>query len=81
MKTLKTAISIPEAIFAEVEEAAKRLGMNRSQLFTTAVAEFLVRHREDKITEKLNEVYSDRPAEIDAVLSKMQFSGLPREDW
>jgi len=81
MKTMKTAISIPEEIFAEVEETARRLGMNRSQLFTTAVAEFLARHREDSITEKLNGVYGDEPAEIDPVLAKMQFSGLSREDW
>jgi metal-responsive CopG/Arc/MetJ family transcriptional regulator len=81
MKALKTAISVPEEIFAEVEETAKRLGMNRSQLFTIAVTEFLVRHREDKVTERLNEVYSDESAEIDHVLAKMQFSRVSREDW
>jgi metal-responsive CopG/Arc/MetJ family transcriptional regulator len=81
MKTVKTAISIPEQIFLRAEETAKRLGMNRSQLFSTALSEFLERHQQTKITEKLNEVYSDQVSELDAALAKMQFSSLGTEDW
>ena len=71
MKTVKTAISISEQIFLRAEETAKRLGMNRSQLFSTALAEFLARHQQDKITEKLNEVYGSEVSELNSVLAKM----------
>ncbi len=81
MKTVKTAISISEQIFLRADEAAKRLGMNRSQLFATALAEFLERHQQDKVTERLNEVYSGEASEPDTVLAKMQFSSLCAEDW
>ena len=38
---MKTAISLPDEIFERVEQAAKRLGVSRSELFTLAVKEFL----------------------------------------
>jgi len=81
MKTVKTAISISEQIFLRAEETAKRLGMNRSQLFSTALAEFLERHQQDKITERLNEVYRGEESELDTVLAQMQFSSLCAKDW
>jgi len=81
MKTVKTAVSISEQIFLQAEETAKRLGINRSQLFSTALAEYLERHKQDKITERLNEVYGSEVSELDAELAKMQFSSLCAEDW
>ncbi|RKX73135.1 MAG: ChpI protein [Spirochaetes bacterium] len=55
---MKTAISIPDNLFAEAEETAKSMGIPRSQLFAKALEEFLNRHKRERITEKLNEVYS-----------------------
>jgi metal-responsive CopG/Arc/MetJ family transcriptional regulator len=81
MKTVKTAISISEPTYLQAEEMARRLGMNRSQLISAALAEFLERHREDNITEKLNEVYEGEESGMDPVLAKMQISGLPCERW
>lgn len=81
MKSLKTAVSIPEEIFRRAEETARRLGMNRSQLVSAALADFLARHGEDRITEKLNEVYGSEESGADPVLATMQFSALAREDW
>ena len=42
---MKTAISIPDDVFAEAEETAQRLGVSRSGLYTRAIAEFVERHR------------------------------------
>ena len=81
MKTRKTAVSIPEQIFLEAEETARRLGRKRSQLYAMALSEFLEKHREDWITEKLDEVYKGESEGTDPVLALMQSSGLSREDW
>ena len=81
MKTVKTAVSISEQIFLQAEETAKRLGINRSQLFSAALAEFLERHKQDKITERLNEVYGEEASGLDAALPAMQFSSFCEEDW
>ena len=54
---MKTAISLPDALFEDAEETAKLMGIPRSQLFARALEEFLTHHRKERITEKLNEVY------------------------
>ena len=51
---MKTAISIPDDIFAEAEELARRLSMSRSKLYSRAVREYVARHSADQVTEKLD---------------------------
>jgi len=41
---MKTAISIPDDLFREVEACSRRLKLSRSRLFATAAREFLARH-------------------------------------
>ncbi|MDR2877162.1 MAG: hypothetical protein LBV36_03870 [Chromatiales bacterium] len=57
---MKTAISIPDEIFEEAERMAKKLGVSRSELYATAVHDFVDRHRRADITERLDAVYADR---------------------
>jgi predicted transcriptional regulator len=51
---MKTAISIPDEVFAEAEQLAKRLQKSRSQLYAEALAEYLHRHDADAVTEAFN---------------------------
>ena len=80
---MKTAISIRDEVFEAAERTAQTLGMSRSQLYSTAVKEFVSRHASQRITERLNEVYgSDDPASLlDENLQALQFRSLPDEDW
>lgn len=80
---MKTAISIPDEIFREAERAAKKLGVSRSELYTKAVLDFVERYRRERLTEKLNEVYSRDEAisELDPHLAALQTQSLSREDW
>jgi metal-responsive CopG/Arc/MetJ family transcriptional regulator len=55
---MKTAVSIPDKLFQSAERTAKKLGIPRSQLFAKALEEFISNHEKDRITEKLNELYS-----------------------
>lgn len=61
MASVKTAISIQESLFDQVNDLAKELQIPRSQLFTLAVEEFVKRHENRRIFETLNEVYEDAP--------------------
>jgi metal-responsive CopG/Arc/MetJ family transcriptional regulator len=61
MATVKTAISIQESLFEQVNDLAEKLQMPRSQLFTLAVEEFVKRHENRRIFEALNQVYEDAP--------------------
>lgn len=51
---MKTAISVPDDIFAEAEALASRMGLNRSQLFTLAVRELIERQGDDPVTQQLD---------------------------
>jgi len=55
---MKTAISLPDTLYAEAEDTAKSMGIPRSQLFAKALEEFISHHRKESITEKYNEIYS-----------------------
>jgi metal-responsive CopG/Arc/MetJ family transcriptional regulator len=81
MKSLKTAISIPENIFLKAEETAKNLGMKRSRLYTAAVSDFIEKHREDDLTTRLNELYAEESSRIDSTFTRMQVSSLAQEIW
>jgi metal-responsive CopG/Arc/MetJ family transcriptional regulator len=56
---MKTAISLPDSLYEDAEETAKSLGIPRSQLYAKAIEEFINSHKKEKITEQLNEIYSE----------------------
>jgi metal-responsive CopG/Arc/MetJ family transcriptional regulator len=78
---MKTAISLPDPLFAEAEQVAKRLRISRSKLYATAITQFLNEHRSRDVTERLNEVYAKEKSKLDPVLHALQLGSLPREDW
>ena len=78
---MKTAISLPDALFVEAEQVAKRLRISRSKLYATAIAQFLKQHGARGVTERLNEVYPQERSQLDPVLHALQLRSLPREDW
>jgi hypothetical protein len=56
---MKTAISLPDQVFYEAEATAHYMGIPRSRLYLNALLEYLEKNNRKKITEKLNEVYTD----------------------
>ncbi|HEY7317710.1 MAG TPA: hypothetical protein VIE89_09065 [Candidatus Binatia bacterium] len=53
---MKTAISIPDKVFADAERLSRRLKKSRSQVYAEAVAEYIARHDPEAITEAMNRV-------------------------
>lgn len=80
---MKTAISIPDEIYKKAERTAKQLGMSRSELYATAVREYVETYNRENLTEKLNEVYAkdDSTSELDPALAAMQAQSLKDERW
>jgi metal-responsive CopG/Arc/MetJ family transcriptional regulator len=54
---MKTAISLPDALYEDAEQTARAMGIPRSQLYARAVSEFIQRHKREEITLRLNDVY------------------------
>ncbi len=79
---MKTAISLPDALFEQGEAEAKKLGVSRSELYARALSAFVLSRQANTVTERLNRVYSADSAEIDPVLFEMQLRSLPpKEKW
>lgn len=80
---MKTAISIPDALFKEAETLAKKRGMSRSELYATAIAEYVKDERFLGVRERLDAVYGADPrkSELNAELAELQSHSLPRDKW
>lgn len=72
---------MPDDLFRVAEAVARRLRVSRSELYATAVAEYLKRQQDNAITERLNEVYARRPAKLDSGLHRAQVKSLERDTW
>ncbi len=78
---MKTAVSVPDDVFRRAEATARRLRVSRSKLYVTAISEFLNRQQHDAVTERLNAVYSRRPAKVDSGLQRAQLRTLEKDSW
>ena len=78
---MKTAISIPDEVFVAAEGLAERMGVSRSQLYSSAIAQYIAAHRSKGVTARLNAVYEDNVAEIDSLILNIQDSSIPAEEW
>ncbi len=79
--SMKTAVSIPDELFHMADAAARRLRISRSQLYATAISEHLSRQQVSDVTERLNEIYSRRPARMDNALHRAQLKALDKDSW
>lgn len=79
---MKTAISIPDPVFKTAERLAKRLGLSRSELYVRAISRYVEVHKNQKVTDLLNEVYSEvENQDIEKGFKLAQFNSIDREDW
>jgi metal-responsive CopG/Arc/MetJ family transcriptional regulator len=78
---MKVAVSIPEDLFDSAETLGKRLGVSRSRLYATALAEFLAKHKGRKTTERLNRLYAEEESQLEKPLRRLQARSISRESW
>jgi metal-responsive CopG/Arc/MetJ family transcriptional regulator len=78
---VKTAISIPDEVFLAADELAERLGVSRSELYATAVAEYIAAMRSEGVTARLNAVYAEHSSTLDPALERAQANSVGSEEW
>lgn len=81
---MKISISLGDDLFHAAEHLATSLGLTRSEFYVQALGEYVRRHDDNHVTEKLNAVYAGVDSSVDQVLGTLQFRSLPplpREDW
>jgi metal-responsive CopG/Arc/MetJ family transcriptional regulator len=78
---MKVALSIPNDLFDAAETLGKKLGVSRSRLYATALAEFLAKHRGRRTTARLDAVYSAEDGRLDVRLRRLQARSLGESSW
>ena len=67
---MKTAISIPDEIFREMEKFAQEHNYSRSEVFVMAIKDFLENLKSKQLLDTLNEVHQDIETAKDTTVRK-----------
>ena len=78
---MKTAISIPDEVFAEADRLAQKLKQSRSQLYCRAVREYVARHSDDDVTTALDALYAQEAPTADSFGGAAAKRTLERSEW
>jgi metal-responsive CopG/Arc/MetJ family transcriptional regulator len=78
---VKTAISIPDDLYAEVERLAQRLKRSRSRVYADAVREYVARHDPEAVTEALNRVADEVAKQVDPAVGSAAARVLRQTEW
>jgi metal-responsive CopG/Arc/MetJ family transcriptional regulator len=78
---MKVAVSIPDPLFKNADQLARKLKKPRSQLYAEALASYVGSHDPKAITENLNQVYRHIASAVDPVFEKAQLETLDDETW
>jgi len=78
---MKTAVSIPDGLYEEAEQLARRLKRSRSRLYADALREYVARHDPEAITRAVNEVVDAVGPEVDPFTATAARMLLERVEW
>ena len=78
---MKTAISIPDRLFMEGEQLAKKLKINRSDLYQQALANYLQSFEDKALLAKINAVYTNEHEGKDKVVQSAQRRQALNNEW
>jgi metal-responsive CopG/Arc/MetJ family transcriptional regulator len=78
---MKTAVSVPDDVYERAERLARREKRSRSDVYSTALREYVARHEPDQITEALDRTIVDVGVGSDTFLAAAGRRVLESTDW
>jgi metal-responsive CopG/Arc/MetJ family transcriptional regulator len=78
---MKVAVSIPDDVFEKADRLAREMKKSRSELYATALNEYLCVRDAEAVREKLDAVYSQDPGRVDPSFARAQSEVLDDETW
>ena len=69
---MKTAISIPDPLFENADEAAKKLKISRSELYQRALEKYVNEFNDENLVRELKQVYGQESGKLDKGIEEMQ---------
>lgn len=80
---MKIAVSVPNDVFQKAERLARSAGKSRSEVYSTALREYVARHAPDEVTDALNRVVEDLATELspDTFVNEAARRTLGSSEW
>jgi metal-responsive CopG/Arc/MetJ family transcriptional regulator len=79
---MKTAVSVPDDLFAQVDRLARRSRRSRSEVYSAALREYVARHAPDEVTARLDAVVAVvGEAEAAAFVDRVANRTLEAVEW
>jgi predicted transcriptional regulator len=80
---MKTAVSLPDALFRRLEAIRKRFSLTRSEAVQRAVADWIAQHSAEDLTATIDRAVErlGPEARLDPGAAQAQRDILRREDW
>jgi metal-responsive CopG/Arc/MetJ family transcriptional regulator len=78
---MKTAVSVPDALFEQVDRLARRSHRSRSEVYSAALREYMARHAPDEVTEALDLVVADVGEPVGSLAAEAARRTLGAAEW
>lgn len=78
---MKTAVSVPNDLFARVDRLARRSRRSRSEVYSAALREYVARHDPDEVTVRLDDVVAEVEAAADTFVTGAARKTLDATEW
>jgi metal-responsive CopG/Arc/MetJ family transcriptional regulator len=75
---------VPDDVFAEADQLARREGRSRSDVYTAALREYVARHAPDELTDSIDAALADLgddAAASDAFVREAAAASLRASEW
>jgi predicted transcriptional regulator len=78
---MKTAISVPDEVYAQAEELARRTGRTRSEIYSTALRDYLADHPPVPVTAAMDQALNAIDAAPDPFVDAAAREVLSGVEW
>jgi metal-responsive CopG/Arc/MetJ family transcriptional regulator len=78
---MKIAVSVPDDVFQEAEQLARRTQRSRSEVYSRALAEYVARHAPDRVTEAMDRALTEIGETADQFVRTASRRVLKRSAW
>jgi len=78
---MKTAVSIPDDLFHQADELARRLGKSRSEIYREALADYVSRRQTGAVTRALDEIADELASDGTEFAAEAARRTLAHSEW
>lgn len=78
---MKTAVSVPNEVYEQAEELAQRTGRTRSEIYSTALRDYLAHHQAVPVTAAMDQALGEIDPQPDPFLDVVARGTMAEAEW